>query len=93
VDEPEQQHEQPRRRLRDLPGFRPLIATYAINDIGDLLALVALAVFIYDGTGSVWALAAMFTASRLVPSFVSPWMTARLATRKVSVTLPPLYAV
>lgn|GEM_PF-290682 len=93
MDESDQQHEEPRGRLRDLPGFRPLIATYAINDVGDLLAMVALAVFIYDGTNSVWALAAMFTASRLVPSVVAPWMTARLAPLKVAVTLPGLYAV
>lgn len=93
MDERAQESEQRPGRLRELPGFRPLIATYAVNDIGDLLAMVALAVFIYDGTGSVYALAAMFTASRLLPSVTAPWMTARLAPLKVSVTLPALYAV
>jgi MFS family permease len=82
-----------RHRLRDLPGFKPLIATYAVNDIGDLLAMVALAVFIYDGTGSVYALAAMFSVSRLAPSIVAPWMTARLAPLRVAVTLPVLYVI
>ena len=81
------------KRLSQLPGFRPLIWTYSINDIGDLLAMVALAVFVYDTTESPYALAAMFGASKLVPSLVSPWVTARLATRRVGRTLPILYSV
>ena len=81
------------KRLSQLPGFRPLIWTYSINDIGDLLAMVALAVFVYDTTESPYALAAMFGASKLVPALVSPWVTARLATRRVGRTLPILYSV
>ena len=65
--------------LSKLPGFKPLIASYAINDIGDLLAMVALAVYVLDATDSVYALAAMLMASKLVPSFAAPWATARLA--------------
>lgn len=81
------------KRLSQLPGFRPLIWTYSINDIGDLLAMVALAVFVYDTTESPYALAAMFGASKLVPAIVSPWLTARLSLRRVSRTLPILYIV
>jgi len=79
------------RKLFGLPGFKPLIVTYAVNDIGDLLAMVALAVFIYDGTDSAYALAAMFMASKLVPSLIAPWMTAKLAPLRVGLSLPVLY--
>ncbi|HMS73416.1 MAG TPA: hypothetical protein PKB03_10320 [Baekduia sp.] len=82
-----------RRRLWHLPGFKPLAASYAINDIGDLVAMVALAVFIYDTTDSVWALAAMFTALKLVPALIAPWAVARLAPRKAPRSLPVLYSV
>lgn len=86
-------HAEHKRRLRDLPGFGPLIVTYAINDIGDLLAMIALAVVVYDGTNSVWGVAGLFIASKLVPSLIAPWMTARFAHIRVGLSLPALYVV
>jgi len=81
------------RKLFALPGFKPLISTYAVNDIGDLLAMVALAVLVYDRTGSPYALAAMFAASKLVPSLIAPWLTAKLAPVRVGLSLPGLYFI
>lgn len=82
-----------RGRLRELPGFTPLIVTYAINDIGDLMAMIALAVVVYDGTNSVWGVAGLFIASKLIPSLIAPWMTARWAHVRVGRSLPVIYTI
>jgi MFS family permease len=76
-----------------VPGFRRLAVSYAVNELGDNLGVVALAILVLDGTGSALATAALFVCSRFVPAFIAPWLTARLDRRPVSRTLPVLYAI
>lgn len=74
-------------------GFPRLAISYAVNELGDNLGVVALAILVLDGTGSALATAALFLASRFVPAFLAPWLTARLDRRPVNRSLPVLYAV
>lgn len=76
-----------------VPGFRRLALSYAVNELGDNLGVVALAILVLDGTGSALAAAALFVCSRFVPAFIAPWLTARLDRRRVSRSLPLLYVV
>jgi NAD(P)-dependent dehydrogenase (short-subunit alcohol dehydrogenase family) len=50
-----------RSTLRD-PVFRRLAAAYSVNELGNWLGDVALAVVVYDRTGSALATAALFLA-------------------------------
>src|SRR5919109_1618840 len=56
-----------RSTLRD-PVFRRLAAAYSVNELGNWLGDVALAVVVYDRTGSPLATAALFVAARFVPA-------------------------
>ncbi|HEY8583593.1 MAG TPA: MFS transporter [Capillimicrobium sp.] len=76
-----------------VPGFPRLAVSYAVNELGDNLGVVALALLVLDGTGSALATAALFLAARFVPAFVAPWLTARLDRRPVNRSLPALYAL
>jgi MFS family permease len=84
-----------RRSLRplSLPGFRRLAASYAINDVGDLVGSVALAILVFDKTGDPLATTALFVASRFVPAFLAPALTARLDHLAVGPTLAVLYII
>ena len=50
-----------------IPAFRRLIAVYAINRLGDIVALVAMAIVVWDKTHSVWATTGLFAALEFVP--------------------------
>jgi MFS family permease len=81
-----------RRGPLRVPGFANLAASYAINELGNWFGEVALAVLVYDATGSTLATAGLFLAMQVVPSLLGPGLVARLervATRRV---LPALYA-
>jgi predicted MFS family arabinose efflux permease len=75
-----------------LPGFRRLAAAYAINDIGDMVGAVALAILVFDETGDPLATTALFVASRFVPAFLAPALTARVDQLAVGPTLAVIYA-
>ena len=74
-------------------GFRRLAISYAVNEFGDNFALIALAVLVFDGTGSALATAALFVAAKFVPAFVAPVITARIDRVATRVVLPVLYVV
>jgi MFS family permease len=74
-------------------GFPALAASYAINELGDNLGVVALAILILDRTGSALAVTALFVAGKFIPAFIAPVMTAGLDHRRVSRVLPALYVV
>ena len=71
--------------------FRRLAGSYAVNELGDWVGAVALAVLVFAQTGDPFALAALFVASRLVPAFVAPALTARLDQLAVNRSLPAVY--
>jgi MFS family permease len=73
--------------------FRRLAISYAVNELGDNLGLIALAVLVYDGTGSALATAALFVAAKFLPAFAAPWLTARFDRHAVRRVLPALYIV
>jgi MFS family permease len=76
-----------------VPGYRPLAGSYAINRVGDVLALVALAVVVYDETGSPWATTGMFLAMEFLPSLLAPALTARFDRLPVGRVLFVIYLI
>jgi len=59
---------QPLRR----PLFRRLAATYAVNEMGDWMGIVALSVLVFDQTDSALATAALFLGTRFLPALLAP---------------------
>jgi MFS family permease len=83
----------PDRQVLRVPGFARLAASYTINELGDNLGVVALAILVLDKTGSAWGTAALFLASRFVPAFVSPLITARVDRIVPQRVLPAMYVI
>jgi MFS family permease len=74
-------------------GFPPLAASYAVNELGDNLGVIALALLILDETGSALATTALFLVGKFLPALLAPALTAGLDRRPVGRVLPVLYAV
>jgi MFS family permease len=79
------------RSLR-LPGFPNLALAYFVNELGNWLGEIALAVLVYDATGSPLATAGLFCAMHFAPAFLSPPLVARVDRIPARVILPALYA-
>ncbi len=76
-----------------LPGYRPLLASYSINETGDAVGLVALSVLVFDRTDSPLALMAFFLCARMLPALLAPAVTARVDQPSIRRVLPALYGV
>jgi MFS family permease len=74
-------------------GFPALATSYAINELGDNLGVIALAILVLDRTDSAFAVTALFVAGKFIPAFVAPMLTAALDHRRVGRVLPVLYVV
>src|SRR3954449_7154203 len=74
-------------------GFRVLAGGYSINELGNWLGDIALAVLVYDQTGSPMATALLFMATRFVPALVAPALVARVELLRPRVSLPLLYGL
>ncbi|UGS38472.1 MFS transporter [Capillimicrobium parvum] len=74
-------------------GFPRLALSYAVNELGDNLGVVALAILVLDGTDSALATAGLFVCARFLPALAAPWLTARLDRRAVNRSLPALYVL
>ena len=75
-------------------GVRPfgrLLASYTVNEIGDAVGIVALAVLVYDRTQAVAPTAAFFIVAKFLPALFAPALTARLDQLPLRRTLPSLY--
>ena len=81
-----------RRSLR-VPGFTPLASSYALNELGDNLGVIALAILVLDRTDSALATTALFLAGKFVPAFLAPALTAGLDRHPVGRVLPLLYVL
>lgn len=79
------------RPLR-LPGFPNLALAYFVNELGNWLGEIALAVLVFDATGSPLATAGLFCAMHFAPAFISPGLVARVDRIHARVILPALYA-
>jgi MFS family permease len=75
------------------PLFRRLAATYAINELGDWMGLVALSVLVYDETGSALATAALFIGTGFLPAVLAPVLVARVELPSPRFALPVLYCL
>ena len=79
------------RPLR-LPGFPNLGLAYFVNEFGNWLGEIALAILVFDQTGSPMATAALFFGMHFAPAILGPPIVARLETAPARVVLPSLYA-
>jgi predicted MFS family arabinose efflux permease len=81
------------RRFAPL-GVRPfgrLLTTYTVNEIGDAVGVVALAVLVYDRTQEVAPTAAIFIAAKFLPALIAPLLTARVDQLPLRRILPVIY--
>ena len=76
-----------------VPAFRRLAASYTLNELGWGFGTVALAVLVFDRTGSALATTALFLGTAFLPALLAPALTARLDRLAVRRALPLLYLV
>src|SRR3954463_9041610 len=84
----------PERRLTDplrRPLFRRLAASYAINELGDWMGIIALSVLVFDQTDSALATAALFLGTRFLPALFAPILVAHAERPAPRFALPVIY--
>jgi MFS family permease len=69
-----------------------LALSYAVNEMGDWLGIVALSVLVFDLTGSALATALLFIGTGFLPALLTPILVARLERPPPRFVLPTLYA-
>lgn len=74
------------------PAFRRLALSYAVNEMGDWLGIVALSVLVFDLTNSALATALLFIGTGFLPALLTPVMVARLERPPPRFVLPTIYA-
>lgn len=82
-------------RLRDplrRPAFRRLAFSYAVNELGDWLGIVALSVLVFDLTGSALATALLFLGTGFLPALLTPVLVTRMERPPPRYALPTIYA-
>src|SRR4051794_1618604 len=72
-------------------GFKVLAGGYSINELGNWLGDIALAVLVFDQTGSPLATALLFVGTRFIPALVAPAIVARVEALRPRLSLPLLY--
>jgi MFS family permease len=84
-----------RRRFAPLAvwPFSRLLTSYTLNELGDSVGIVALAVLVYDRTEAVAPTAAFFIAAKFLPAVIAPALIARIDQLALGRTLPALYVV
>jgi hypothetical protein len=84
----------PKARLTDplrKPQFRRLAASYAVNELGDWMGIVALSVLVFDRTGSALATAGLFLGTRFLPALIAPILVAKVEQPPPRFALPVIY--
>jgi len=74
------------------PAFRRLALSYAVNELGDWLGIVALSVLVFERTGSALATALLFIGTGFLPALLTPLTVARLERPPPRFVLPTIYA-
>src|SRR4051794_38268324 len=74
------------------PAFRRLALSYAINEMGDWLGLVALSVLVFDTTESAMATTLLFLGTGFMPALLTPFIVVRLERPPPRFVLPTIYA-
>lgn len=73
------------------PLFRRLAASYAINELGDWMGIIALSVLVYDHTESALATAALFLGTRFLPALFAPILVTQAEKPPPRFALPLIY--
>src|SRR3954466_11482726 len=73
------------------PQFRRLAISYAVNELGDWMGIIALSVLVYDHTGSAMATAALFLGTGFIPAVFAPILVARAERPPPRLGLPLVY--
>jgi MFS family permease len=73
------------------PLFRRLAASYAINELGDWMGIIALSVLVFDRTDSALATAALFLGTRFLPALLAPVLVAQVEKPPPRFALPFIY--
>src|SRR5437660_11427651 len=68
-------------RVLKLPAYRRLLAAYTLNELAWGIGSLALAVLVYNRTGSALAAAGYFLCARFGPALLSPAVVAGLDER------------
>lgn len=73
------------------PLFRRLATTYAVNEIGDWMGIIALSVLVFDQTESALATTVLFLGSRFLPALFAPVLVTRAERPRPRFSLPLIY--
>src|ERR671933_2393005 len=73
--------------------FGRLLSSYTLNELGDSVGIVALAVLVYDRTEAVAPTTAFFFAAKFLPALLAPLLTARIDQLALRRSLPTLYVL
>ncbi|MGV1049146.1 MAG: MFS transporter [Solirubrobacterales bacterium] len=73
------------------PLFRRLATTYAVNELGDWMGIIALSVLVFDRTDSALATAALFLGTRFLPALLAPILVTRGERPPPRFALPVIY--
>src|SRR3712207_6221471 len=73
--------------------FNRLLGSYTLNELGDCVGLVALALLVYDRTEAVAPTAAFFIAAKFLPALLAPVLIARVDQLPLRRSLPALYVL
>ncbi len=74
-------------------GFRHLATALWVNDLGNAIGEVALALLVYDRTGSPLASATLFLVLRFLPALLAPLITSYVEAKSPRVVLTLLYVL
>src|SRR6201746_1412651 len=83
-----------KRRLTDplrRPLFRRLATTYAVNELGDWMGIIALSVLVFDRTDSALATAGLFLRPVFLPALLAPILVTRAERPPPRFALPVIY--
>jgi hypothetical protein len=75
------------------PRLRRILLAYTVNELGTWFGYVALALGVYDHTGSAIATAGLFVARGLFPALLAPVLVARVERSTRDVRLAQLYVI
>lgn len=72
-------------------AFRRLAISYAVNELGDWMGIVALSVLVFEQTGSPLATTALFLGTGFLPALLAPLLVVRAEQPPPRFALPIIY--
>lgn len=74
------------------PAFRRLALSYAVNELGDWMGIVALSVLVLEQTDSALATTLLFLGNFFFPALLAPLLVVRVERPPPRFVLPAIYA-